>query len=62
MAYDTVGMNVVISTIVEDLDTTLTGMQAAIALYAVVMAAFNWPPCARAVRLLGEVGTYSQRA
>lgn len=40
MAYDTVGMNVAISTIVEDLDTTLTGMQAAIAMYAVVMAAF----------------------
>jgi MFS family permease len=40
MAYDTVGMNVAISTIVEDLNTTLTGMQAAIAMYAVVMAAF----------------------
>jgi MFS family permease len=40
MSYDTVGMNVALSTIVEDLDTTLTGMQAAIALYAVVMAAF----------------------
>src|SRR5215210_6785875 len=40
MAYDTVGMNVALSTIVEDLGTTLTGMQAAIALYAVVMAAF----------------------
>src|ERR671910_1824952 len=40
MSYDTVGMNVALSTIVEDLGTTLTGMQAAIALYAVVMAAF----------------------
>ena len=40
MAYDTVGMNVALSEIVEDLDTTLTGMQAAIAMYAVVMAAF----------------------
>src|SRR5215212_8962710 len=40
MSYDTVGMNVALSTIVEDLDTTLTGMQAAIAMYAVVMAAF----------------------
>src|SRR5215210_8044077 len=40
MAYDTVGMNVALSTIVKDLNTTLTGMQAAIALYAVVMAAF----------------------
>src|SRR5919112_1649504 len=40
MAYDTVGMNVALSTIVEDLDTTLTGMQATIAMYAVVMAAF----------------------
>src|SRR4051794_15674704 len=40
MSYDTVGMNVALSEIVDDLDTTLTGMQAAIALYAVVMAAF----------------------
>src|SRR5215210_7186254 len=40
MSYDTVGMNVALSTIIEDLDTTLTGMQAAIAMYAVVMAAF----------------------
>jgi MFS family permease len=40
MSYDTVGMNVALSTIVEDLGTTLTGMQAAIAMYAVVMAAF----------------------
>jgi MFS family permease len=40
MAYDTVGMNVALSEIVKDLDTTLTGMQAAIAMYAVVMAAF----------------------
>src|SRR5215216_6635083 len=40
MAYDTVGMNVALSEIIEDLDTTLTGMQAAIAMYAVVMAAF----------------------
>jgi MFS family permease len=40
MSYDTVGMNVALSTIVEDLDTTLTGMQGAIAMYAVVMAAF----------------------
>jgi MFS family permease len=40
MSYDTVGMNVALSEIVKDLDTTLTGMQAAIAMYAVVMAAF----------------------
>jgi MFS family permease len=40
MAYDTVGMNVALSEIIEDLDTSLTGMQAAIAMYAVVMAAF----------------------
>lgn len=40
MSYDTVGMNVALSEIVEDLDTSLAGMQAAIAMYAVVMAAF----------------------
>ena len=40
MAYDTVSMNVAISTIVEDLNTTLTGVQSVIAMYTVVMAAF----------------------
>src|SRR5918994_1901923 len=40
MAYDTVSMNVAISTIVVDLDTTLTGVQTVIVMYALVMAAF----------------------
>ena len=40
MAYDTVGMNVAFSPIVQDLDTTLTGVHSVIAMYAVVMAAF----------------------
>jgi MFS family permease len=40
MAYDTVSMNVAISTIVVDLNTTLTGVQTVIAMYALVMAAF----------------------
>jgi MFS family permease len=40
MAYDTVSMNVAISTIVVDLNTTLTGVQTVIAAYALVMAAF----------------------
>jgi MFS family permease len=38
MAYDTTAMNVAISQIVEDLNTTLTGVQSAITLYALVMA------------------------
>jgi MFS family permease len=38
MAYDTTAMNVAISQIVEDLNTTLTGVQTAITLYALVMA------------------------
>jgi MFS family permease len=40
MAYDTVSMNVASSTIVVDLDTTLTGVQTAIAMCALVVAAF----------------------
>lgn len=40
MAYDSTAMNVNLSNIVEDLDTTLTGVQSAIAVYALVMAAF----------------------
>ncbi|NUT47366.1 MAG: MFS transporter [Saccharothrix sp.] len=40
MAYDSTAMNVALSTIVADLGTTLTGVQAAIALYSLVMAAF----------------------
>jgi len=40
MAYDTVSMNVAISPIVVDLDTTITGVQSVIAMYALVMTAF----------------------
>jgi MFS family permease len=39
MAYDSTAMNVALSDIVEDLGTTLTGVQSAISLYALVMAA-----------------------
>jgi MFS family permease len=39
MAYDSTAMNVALSDIVKDLDTTLTGVQSAISLYALVMAA-----------------------
>lgn len=38
--YDTTSMNVAISSIVKDLNTTVTGVQAALTLYALVMAAF----------------------
>jgi len=40
MVLDTTVMNVSISTVVEDLDTTVTGLQLAITSYALVMAAF----------------------
>lgn len=40
MVLDTSVMNVAISQIVEDLDTTITGVQTAITLYTLVMAAF----------------------
>ena len=40
MAYDTISMNVAISTIGVDLNTSLTGVQPAIAMYALLMAAF----------------------
>jgi len=39
MAYDSTAMNVAISDIVDDLGATLTGVQSAISLYALVMAA-----------------------
>jgi MFS family permease len=39
MAYDSTAMNVAISDIVVDLHTTLTGVQSAISVYALVMAA-----------------------
>ncbi|HEX6469338.1 MAG TPA: MFS transporter [Streptosporangiaceae bacterium] len=39
MAYDSTAMNVAISDIVADLHTTLTGVQSAISVYALVMAA-----------------------
>ncbi|SMD20596.1 MFS transporter [Kibdelosporangium aridum] len=39
MAYDSTAMNVALSDIVKDLGTTLTGVQSAISLYALVMAA-----------------------
>ena len=47
MVLDTSVMNVAISQIVEDLDTTIQGVQSAITLYTLVMAAFM---------LLGEIG------
>lgn len=37
-------MNVSIAALGEDLDTTVQGIQAAISLYALVMAAFKLPP------------------
>ncbi|CAD5243658.1 MFS transporter [Thermococcus camini] len=43
MFIDTTMMNVSISALVKDLDTTVTGVQGAIALYALVMAAFMIP-------------------
>ncbi len=39
-AYDTTSMNVALSNIVQDLGTTITGIQSAITMYALVMAAF----------------------
>jgi hypothetical protein len=40
MAYDTINMNVAISTIGVDLNTSLASVQSVIAVYALVMAAF----------------------
>ncbi|MBB6352110.1 MFS family permease [Nonomuraea muscovyensis] len=40
MAYNTSAMNVALSSIVEDLHTTLTGVQSVISLFALVIAAF----------------------
>jgi len=40
MVLDSSVMNVAISQIVEDLDTTITGVQTAITMYTLVMAAF----------------------
>ena len=40
MVLDTSVMNVAISQIVEDLDTSIQGVQSAITLYTLVMAAF----------------------
>ena len=40
IVIDTTIMNVSISALIEDLDTTVGGIQAAIALYALVMASF----------------------
>ena len=40
MVLDTSVMNVAISQIVEDLDTSISGVQTAITLYTLVMAAF----------------------
>jgi EmrB/QacA subfamily drug resistance transporter len=41
--YDTASMNVALSRVVTDLHTTITGVQTAIALFALVMAAFMIP-------------------
>lgn len=38
-AYDTTAMNVAVSSVVKSLDTTVTGVQAALTLYSLVMAA-----------------------
>jgi len=43
IVIDTTIMNVSIVALVEDLDTTVQGIQAAISLYALVMAAFMLP-------------------
>jgi MFS family permease len=43
IVIDTTIMNVSIAALVEDLDTTVQGIQAAISLYALVMAAFMLP-------------------
>ena len=43
MVLDSSVMNVAISQIVEDLDTSITGVQTAITLYTLVMAAFMLP-------------------
>jgi MFS family permease len=43
ITIDTTFMNVSLSTLVVDLDTTVTGVQSAITLYALVMAAFMIP-------------------
>lgn len=40
IVIDTTIMNVSISALVEDLNTTVSGVQAAISIYALVMAAF----------------------
>jgi MFS family permease len=42
-SYDTSSMNVAISNIVEDLDTTVTGVQTAISLFTLTMAALMMP-------------------
>jgi MFS family permease len=42
-SYDTQSMNVAISNIVEDLDTTVTGVQSAISLFTLTMAALMIP-------------------
>jgi MFS family permease len=42
-SYDTQSMNVAISSIVEDLDTTVTGVQTAISLFTLTMAALMIP-------------------
>lgn len=41
--YDTVAMNVAVSKVVQDLHTTVTGVQFALAFYTLVMAAFMIP-------------------
>ena len=43
IVVDTTFMNVSLSTLVVDLNTTVTGVQAAITLYALVMAALMIP-------------------
>ena len=42
-SYDTQAMNVAISDIVEDLDTTVTGVQTALSLFTLTMAALMIP-------------------
>ncbi len=58
IVIDTTIMNVSIAALVEDLDTTVQGIQAAISLYALVMAAFMLP-AGKLSDILGKKRTFS---
>lgn len=57
IVIDTTIMNVSIAALVEDLDTTVQGIQAAISLYALVMAAFMLP-AGKLSDILGKKRTF----